>query len=390
MGTHRTPALVVATVIVAACGSSSSSDEGALPTIGTEPPADTVSSIADAPPTDSSVPSATSEPIWPSDIDVSEITEVSIPPPHPSAAGRSPCPPEAPPSPPADPSVTTTPFQEQARLEPTLGLVLQYGTEHPDDFGGYGFHWRSDADGVVFASFTGDLDAHEAALRDIVDDPDDVVVCPAAANQATQRVILAILLDELSDRFASVGVSPIDGTVRVELLAGDEELADDLIDRFGRAVDLQVGMAEYPSGEAAIECPPRLVPSLLPGLEVSLVGEPSAIGAEVPAHVEVVVRLTNTSEEIITFDSGIPATAITDSTGVPRTVDQLGTAALGATIELEPGSFEEFPRSVSLAACDPTDGTVIPEGDHFVVVSFFHAGLREHLHSEPLPITVGS
>jgi hypothetical protein len=80
-------------------------------------------------------------------------------------------------------------MEELPMLERMLGYVSQYGQQHPAEFGGYGLIWVGDDDAIVFASFAGELDAHRAALEQIVEDPGQLIVChmqpPAPAEPQT-------------------------------------------------------------------------------------------------------------------------------------------------------------------------------------------------------------
>ena len=90
---------------------------------------------------------------------------------------------------------------EASRLEPMLGQVLAYGTQHSDQFGSYGLIWHEDGSASVFVSFTADLNVHRSALETTVDHPDDLIVCQVAVNEATAQSIQATLARELDGRF---------------------------------------------------------------------------------------------------------------------------------------------------------------------------------------------
>ena len=74
---------------------------------------------------------------------------------------------------------------EAPRLEPMLGQVLAYGTQHSDQFGSYGLIWHEDGSASVFVSFTADLNVHRSASRRPSTIPDDSIVCQVAVNEAT-------------------------------------------------------------------------------------------------------------------------------------------------------------------------------------------------------------
>ncbi len=150
-----------------------------------------------------------------------------------------PCPPDVP----IDRAQTdvTAALQESSRLEPMLGAVLQYGSERPERFGGYGLHWLSADDASVFVSFTGDVDEDRAALTNVVEYPDELIVCQAPASERDREAIYATLLDELAGRFITLGPGGKSGTVTVVLRPGEEATATELTERYGAAVDVAVG-----------------------------------------------------------------------------------------------------------------------------------------------------
>ena len=85
------------------------------------------------------------------------------------------------------------------------GGCSAYGTDHADEFGTYGLIWHDAGDASVFISLTTDLDAHRAALAEIVEYPDELIVCQAALSGTANQALQAALVDELAGRFISIG-----------------------------------------------------------------------------------------------------------------------------------------------------------------------------------------
>jgi hypothetical protein len=278
-------------------------------------------------------------------------------------------------------------FEEQSRLEPMLSAVLQYGTEHPDQFGGYGLHWHDAGDASVFVSFTGDVASHRDALVERVEFPDELIVCQAAASEADLDAIAAALVDELHGRFTSIG-SGGDGAVTVTLNANESDLAAELVERYGTSVDVNVGALDDPLQDADVVCPPTLDANLIDGLDVTIVDAGTQLVPTASGTVPVRVRLTNTSDDLIRFGSGHPTAAITDASSTPRTLDTRLVADEGIEISIEPGAHRDFDVDVSLASCDPADGYLVRAGRHFVVVSIYNSQLETDMSSGPLAITI--
>lgn len=279
-------------------------------------------------------------------------------------------------------------LDETSRLEPMLGIVLQYGQQHPDVFGGYGLHWLNAGDASVFVSFTDDVAGHRAALVERVEFPDELIVCQAPASEEDRRAIQATLTDELAGRFTSIGSGAMTGAVTVDLNPNEEALAAELVRRYGAAVEVTVGALKYPLDDAESVCRSPLESNLTDGLTITLIypgtpNEPTESGT-----VPLTVRLANTSDDTVRFNSGQPSAVITDAQGMPRTLDTRGVADVGVLIELEPGGHQDFNLDVSLASCDPALGYLLGPGDHHVVISIYNGQFQTEMNSDPLPVVI--
>ena len=328
---------------------------------------------------DPSAPPATRA-VLPTPDDYASVTAVD------ASEVSEPCPAEA--SVDMDAADSSAVVDESSRLEPMLGVVLRYGSERADVFGGYGLHWHSVGDASVFVSFTGDLESHREALMAQVEFPDELIVCQAAASEADRNAIQATLVDELSGRFTSIGAGGKSGRVTVGLNPTEVELAAELVERYGTAVDVSVGALDYPLDDAQAQCPPTLDANMIDGLTVTVVDTDAEREVSPAGTVALTVRLTNTSNNLITFGSGHPTSVITDASSTPRTIDTRGVADVGIEITIEPGAHQDFEIEVSLGSCDPGDGYLLAAGEHFVVVSIYNSELQRVMNSEPLPITI--
>ena len=125
------------------------------------------------------------------------------------------------------------------RLEPTLGQVLAYGGEHPDEFGNYGLIWHSGSDASVFAAFTTSIDQHRQALEQLVEFPNDLIVCQVAVSADAARALFAKLSSELVGPQTPAVTLGANG-VEVTLLPGNDRLADELKQRYGDAVTINI------------------------------------------------------------------------------------------------------------------------------------------------------
>jgi hypothetical protein len=281
-------------------------------------------------------------------------------------------------------------LDETSRLEPLLGIVLQYGQQYPDEFGGYGLHWLSAGDASVFVSFTDNVADHRAALIERVEFPDELIVCQAPASETDRSAIQATLTNELAGRYTSIGSGGVAGAVTVDLNPDEEDLAAELVRRYGAAVDVTVGALKYPLGEAEAVCRPPLEPSLIDGLTITIVDPDTPKNITGSGTMTLTVRLTNTTDQTVRFDSGQPSAVITDAEGMPRTLDTIGVGDVGILIEVEPGGHQDFDLDVSLASCDPALGYILPPGDHHVVISLYNGRLQTDMNSDPLRVVISS
>ena len=315
----------------------------------------------------------------PGDPDFTSVTAVD------AADAADPCPTGTSTDPAARPSVS---LEESSRLEAMLGVVLEYGSQHPDTFGGYGLHWVADGDASVFALFTADLATHRAALTEQVPYPDELIMCQSPINNTQRRNIQATLTAELADHFASIGSDSMSGRVTVGLAPTDEAIAADLVDRYGAAVDVTVGALTYPLTNAENVCGPPLEPSLVAGLEITVIQPDTGTAPTATGTAKLTARLTNTGDRTIQFGSGSPTAVITNADGTPRTIGTRMTATLGLQITLQPGAHRDFDLDLSLSSCDPGVGYLVPARDTHVVVSLYNNQLQAVMHSAPIFVTI--
>jgi hypothetical protein len=221
---------LVATLLVltflGACGDASNAPSATGPSVAVTQPMPTVV----APTTPQSVLSdaatGTTAPVIPvrDDALIDSMTPTHV---------SEPCPPS-----PGAPDGTSAMDTELAKLEPMLGVVLGYGVQHKDEFGSYGLIWHGTNDASVFIAFTQNLQPHRDALEQMVEHPDELIVCQVAVSEDVGRALVAKLTDDLEGRFSSIGYG-FDG-VEIVLNPGEEILAEELVAEYGDAVDVTV------------------------------------------------------------------------------------------------------------------------------------------------------
>ena len=278
---------------------------------------------------------------------------------------------------------------EASRLEPMIGQVLAYGSQHPEQFGSYGLIWHDGGDASVFISFTDGLAGHRQTLAGMVPFPDELIVCQVAVSGSDSEAIQAQLVEELEGRYLSIGLG-MDG-LAVTLAADEAELAADLQARYGDAINLYLGVLAYPLDRATSVCTDPPAESELPGLSITIEppGVPIAAAGAQPA--DLTVTVTNTGDAPIRFSSGTAIGTLLDSNGRVVNSNQIAVADVGIEVDLQPGASTDLPLLVTTASCDPALGYIVPPGEYRLITEILHAnGDLTYLSSQPAAITVGS
>ncbi|MAT05437.1 MAG: hypothetical protein CL424_10395 [Acidimicrobiaceae bacterium] len=255
---------------------------------------------------------------------------------------------------------------EASRLEPMLGQVLAYGSDHPDVFGSYGLVWHGVGDASVFASFTGDLDPYRDALESAVEFPDELIVCQVPISGRDAQALETTLVAELSGRFLSIGRGS-SGFVDVAVRADEIDLARELKERYGDAINLRVGALAYPIESAEDVCTGPPAERNLHGLMIEVVAPSESVVPDDWSSLGLTVTLTNVGSEPIQFSSGAARGVVLGDDRTVVNADVLEQPAVEEWIDLEPGASTGLPLTVSAASCNPELGYRLPPGEYDVV-----------------------
>ena len=280
---------------------------------------------------------------------------------------------------------------EATRLEPMLGQVLAYGSERPDEFSGYRLEWIGPNDASVVITMTSDRERHVEALEQVVEFPDELIVCTGPRSGVDAQQLLDGLDAELRNRAASWGKNTA-GQVEIGLFADDEAFAQELADRYGDHIKLQLGAFPFPMPDPL---PNSRCASLEKGIEqagltieVTSPGRPLARSGGDVRSTTLDAVLTNTSDQLIEFDSGAAIGYLLDADGtVVADAGQIEVPAEGVLVRIEPGESTVLPVIMSTSSCDPGYGYVVPAGDYNLVASVYRAP-DQQLLSTPLPVEV--
>jgi hypothetical protein len=206
------------------------------------------------------------------------------------------------------------PESEHSKFRSDVVAVRRYGELHPDDYVEELFENEPPIRLVVLMA--GDrLAEHEAALRELVEHPNQLEVRPTPFPRSQLEEIrqsLNAMATNLPGAFIQWGIGR--GRVNIQLAADQEELAATFHERFGEAVELRVGVFPYPPVPGADHWekgPPAVAGPQLPLLpseefEASLEGEIVVVSGETNRGV---LRIHNRGSAEATIDTNGAVTA---------------------------------------------------------------------------------
>ena len=257
---------------------------------------------------------------------------------------------------------------EQAKLRSDIEVIRRYGAHHPEAW----VHLRYENDPavrIVVLIAGDDLDAHERALRGLVAYPEQLEVRPSP----WPRVRLEEMRAEIQEwwgsadpgTFGSLGFSK--GRVHVALRADGEPVAQQLLARYGDAVDLTVGFLHFPDcafpegRRPALSDDNRPIPLLPDELHVSVDKD---LEVKSGRNLESTLRLWNQGDhEVVTHNNGRVTARVID----PETMETVGGFSGAQTLPLVPfcaaaGESVEIPLLVGTASILPRLGYAVPPG----------------------------
>lgn len=245
----------------------------------------------------------------------------------------------------------------------TVEDVRDYVAGFPEVFGGI----RADGE-LVVAAFTADLDEHLQGLQASVEHPELVRVEQARYSAAKLTDDIRAIRRRLADdpRRPEQGGGP--GFIK--LRAPFADLAAELHDEYGDALEITVGAKPFPPEKiGALQPVPIPTPTVtVPGLELAVTVDEATVVAGENARGKVV--FTNRGRRRLEGTTGIL------TGGVRREGEEHmagafvgGVAAIGRTVSLEPGASQELGLIIGTASCLPDTSYVVPPGRYEVVAA---------------------
>lgn len=286
--------------------------------------------------------------------------------------------------------------REQNRLQSDAERVMGYAAQHGDEFGSLRFENSPRVRLVI--GFIDHLGEHCAALRGLLEFPDEFELVQDRVTEATLRSIQDEVVQMAGAYLRSAGSGSASGTVTVDLRADGEQIAAEIIDRYGDLVDVTVGVLSYPDRTVGEGLPcDRLIPPA-PTEALSLVATLVLNDSEVVSGADFggVATVTNTGEGVVHFESGSPLVALVFRPASSEVIGVFagGIGGVGVGADLAPGESIDIEVLGGTASCDPDLGYALPPGEYEArvpVAQYEYPDGQFELHAiltEPASLTV--
>jgi hypothetical protein len=263
----------------------------------------------------------------------------------------------------------------QSALREDVEAIRHYGEANPESW--TGLHFENEPRVLIVASFVGDLERHELELRRLLAHPDRLLLEQARWTKSELDDMASEIHRTLRQRQAMTG-RPVMArlgvgidVVSVGLQADQEELAKELADRYGDAIELEVGAFGYPMGrERSWPRSPRGPdPEVveIEGLELRLHPERRDFEVGDRGQADLVVRNVST-HHIGRFHCGQPLLSVlVDKSGQvvggPAPAAIVGT---GRSIDLDPGGELKIKVLIGTASYRTEFGYLLPPGQYWL------------------------
>ena len=280
-------------------------------------------------------------------------------------------------------------------LQGDLELVTGYGEEYPGTWAGVWF--ENEPTVYIVAAFTSDVAQHDAALRPRLRHPGRLVVQRMPHSLADLRHIRQEIERTLQQRAAVTG-RPIltsigngKAVIHVYLRADQENVASELSDRYGSAVELRVGAFGFPERRRRGQRPPgQPAPEeqAFEGLEVSLEVDQTVLEVGDDGHGRLVLR-NNGRERIGPLNTGQPLVGSLLNASHEAVGGYTGwIAGTGLAIDLEPGGSASINVIFGTASSREELGYALPPGEYWLKVQVpLRHGRGEPASALAVPLT---
>lgn len=287
--------------------------------------------------------------------------------------------------------------REQSRLMGDADAAQEYGAAHSKEFASLRFE-NGPRVRIVIA-FTGHIAEHCAALRELLAFPDEFELIIEERTEAELQAIQQEIVNRARPFLVSAGSGGATGVVEVGLRANGEGMARQIVEEYGDAVHVTVGLLSYPDrtrADGLTTCAPAMgTPRLDAPLRGTLVLE--SISVSSGADFEARVRVANVGIGDFDFQSGAPATALVFAPGGSEAIGTFtgGIGGVGLGQMLGPLDSVDIDVLGGTASCDPAIGYALPPGKYevraVIDVLTMHDNAPteiEYILSDPAPLTI--
>jgi hypothetical protein len=255
--------------------------------------------------------------------------------------------------------------REQARISADVDAAAAYGARFPTEFGSVRYENGPRVRLVI--GFTSHVAEHCAALRELLEYPDEFEIIRQPATEAQLMQAMDDIIELVRPSMQSVGLGA--DIIHVNLRADGEPLAAEVLEAYGDLVEITVGMLPYPNrfaGPAACGNEPIEVSDAPLELAVDLESDVIKPGVDFRGE----VTISNTGPDPFDFQSGPTQTASVYLPGAESPVGFFtgGMDSIGFGATIEPGASITLDVIGGTASCDPALGWALPPGEYEVRV----------------------
>lgn len=282
--------------------------------------------------------------------------------------------------------------REQARISADVDAAAAYGAGFPDEFGSVRFENGPRVRLVI--GFTSHLAEHCAALRELLEYPEEFEIVRQPATEAQLMAAMDQIIEMARPSLQGVGLAA--DVIHVTLRADGEAFAAEILEAYGDLVEITVGLLPYPNRfavPAGCGDEPLAASDAPLDLAVDLAADVIQPGADFRGEVEI----TNIGPEPFDFQSGPTQTAAVYLPGADSPVGFFtgGMDAIGYGATIAPGESITLDVIGGTASCDPALGWALPPGAyevrvHVEVYTMVANGPTEvgYVVSAPLPLVI--